>query len=472
VKLARSLGLTVALVTLGAVAVSGCSVFSGLRGGPKRESRAERGNDVLDAQLKATEGQRIPLLALDQQLNVSPTLKGTTFYIPPAKPQADCPLPGCTPEQALENVEAAPSFRIAWRRNIGRGSARTEQVTAPPILAEGRVFTMDGNATVQATDARTGAKVWIANLAVKNKRDAREYGGGLAYADGKIFVASGYRFVAAVDAKTGRTLWKTMTKLPFHTAPTVADGRVIVSTVSDDLESFDVATGQAGWTYQALVEPATLLEASSPAVINGTVIAAFSSGELSAVQAANGNQIWTQSLTRISRTSALSEIRDIAGRPVIYKGQVFSGSHSGVVASVDLRTGEPKWQLPIITMATPWVSGDVVYFVSKAGEVICAARESGQVYWIRDLNEGKKQLRETRFLGREVRDRAYWTGVVMASNRLITVSSDGRAAWLDPQTGEVKSYLKLGKSPALITPMVAGGMIYVVTDKAELIAIN
>jgi outer membrane protein assembly factor BamB len=466
VKFTRSLGLAVAFAAVGAVTLSGCKTLS-----PRQNAKKSKEN--IEAQLKATEGQRIPLLALDQQLNVSPTLQGKTFFIPPAQPLADCPLPGCTPEQSVENVEAAPRFQIAWRHNIGRPSARTEQVTAPPILAEGRVFTMDGNATVVATDARTGARVWSANLAVKNRRDAREYGGGLAYADGKVYVASGYRFVAAVDAKTGRTLWKTMTKLPFHTAPTVAGGRVIVSTVSNDLESYDAATGAPGWTYQALVEPATILEASSPAVTGGTVVAAFSSGELTAVQAANGNQLWSQSLTRISRTSAISEIRDIGGRPVIYKGQVFSGSHSGIAAAVDLRTGDPKWQLPIITLATPWVSGDVVYFVSKAGEVICVARDSGQVYWIRDLNEGKKQVRETNFLGREVRDRAYWTGVVMASNRLITVSSDGRAASIDPQTGVVKGYLNLGKkAAALITPMVAGGMIYVVTDKAELIAID
>ena len=175
-----------------------------------------------------------------------------------------------------------------------------------------------------------------------------------------MFVSSGYRFVAAVDAKTGATLWKTMTKLPFHTAPTVVNGRVIVTSVNDDIETFDAATGAPGWNYQALIEPATILSASSPAVVDGTVIAAFSSGELTAVQAANGNQIWSGSLTRISRTSALSEIRDIAGRPIVSKGVVYSGSHSGVAAAVDLRTGEPKWQLPIVTIAPPWVSGDVV----------------------------------------------------------------------------------------------------------------
>ena len=465
-KFSRSCGLAAVLIAASVFVLTGCSTVSKVL--PRRSAKGPS----VDAQLKATEGQRIPLLALDEQLNISDALKGQSFYIPPAQALADCPLPGCTPEQSVENVAAASRFQVAWRRGIGKGSNRTEQITAPPILAEGRIFTMDGNAQVMATDARTGARVWAANLAVKNRRDSREYGGGLAYAAGKVFVSSGYRFVAAVDAKTGRTLWKTMTKLPFHTAPTVADGRVIVASINDDIETFDVATGAPGWTYQALIEPATILSASSPAVVEGTVIAAFSSGELTAVQAANGNQIWSGSLTRISRTSALSEIRDIAGRPIVSKGVVYAGSHSGVAAAIDLRTGDPKWQLPIVTIAPPWVSGDAVYFVSKAGEVVCAAKETGKVYWIRDLNEGKRQTRATKFLGRQVRDRAYWTGVVMANNRLITVSSDGRAASIDPITGVVQGYLKLGKSPALVQPIAAGGMIYVVTDKGELIAID
>ena len=39
----------------------------------------------------------------------------------------------------------------------------------------------------------------------------------------------------------------------------------------------------------------------------------------------------------------------------------------------------------------PWPAGDVVYVVSKSGEVICASRDNGQIYWIRDLNEGLKK---------------------------------------------------------------------------------
>ncbi len=75
---------------------------------------------------------------------------------------------------------------------------------------------------------------------------------------------------------------------------------------------------------------------------------------------------------------------------MIYQGDVFAVSHSGVFAATDLRTGQARWSLPVVGITAPWPAGDVVYVVSKAGEVICASRESGQIYWIRDLNEGFK----------------------------------------------------------------------------------
>jgi outer membrane protein assembly factor BamB len=154
------------------------------------------------------------------------------------------------------------------------------------------------------------------------------------------------------------------------------------------------------------------------------VVAAFSSGELVALSAANGSELWNQQLSRNSRTTALSEIRDIPGRPVVFRGDVMAGSHSGVFASVDLRTGQFRWDpLPISMLGTPWAAGDVIYVTSKAGEVVCVARSSGQVYWVRDLNAGRKQVRASRFLGLTKIDRPYWSGPILASNRLISVST-------------------------------------------------
>src|SRR4029078_8901639 len=202
-----------------------------------------------------------------------------------------------------------------------------------------------------------------------------------------------------LDASTGAVGWRTRTEQPIHRAPNVAGGRVYTVALDNTLLTFDASTGAPGWTYQALSESARILGASSPAISGDTVVASFGSGELVALRTEKGNALWNEALSRASRTSALSEIRDIPGRPVIYQGDVFAVSHSGVFAATDLRTGQARWSLPVVGITSPLPAGDVVYVVSKAGEVICASRESGQIYWIRDLNQGFKGKRKGGFFG-------------------------------------------------------------------------
>ena len=320
---------------------------------------------------------------------------------------------------------------------------------------------MDGEATVSAYDVRDGRDVWRNNLAVISKRDREGFGGGVAYDQGKLFVSSGYRFVAALDAATGKILWRQQTDAPVHAAPTVANGRVIVESTDDNLITFDEATGAPGWTYQALSEPARILEATSPAVSGDAVVASFASGELVALQASNGNSLWTAVLSKSNRNSALSEIRDIPGRPVVYKGDVYAVSHSGVFSSIELRTGNEHWNLPVTSVSSPWPVGDVVYVSDTAGEIICVSRENGQVYWVTDMNKGIKKRK----------NQALWSGPVLASNRLVIVSDKGEIAALDPKTGEIQKRIKIG-TDALMSPIASGPYLYVVTETAELIAIR
>jgi outer membrane protein assembly factor BamB len=228
--------------------------------------------------------------------------------------------------------------------------------------------------------------------------------------------------VAALDAATGAVVWRTPVQAPIHGAPTVAGGRVFVVTTDNEIISLDAATGAVSWTHQALVEPARFAIASSPAVSGDVVVAPFSSGELIALRAQNGNELWNDVLSRSSRNNALSEIRDIAGRPAIYRGDVFATSHSGVFSATDLRTGQRRWTVPLTGLTTPWPAGD-------------------------------------------------WSGPLLASNRLVLVNTEGEAVAADARTGAVQRTLRLG-SPAFITPIAAGGMIYVVTEQGELVAIR
>jgi len=456
--------IVLALLLSAALGASGCSTVGRLN--PFRGSAAPKE--------AATEGQRISILPPEEQLAPADALKGVDFALPPIAQVADWPLPGGTLEQSVENVDAAPNLSIVWRRGIGEGTNNAVHVTAPPIEAAGRVYTMDAEALVTAHDARTGAEVWRVNLRPSdNRRDRESFGGGLAFADGKLYVSSGYRFVAQLDAASGRLGWRTRTEEPMHAAPTVSEGRVMVVALDNSLLTFDSATGEPGWTYQALSEPARILAASSPAVSGDTVVASFGSGELVALRTANGNDLWNEALSRASRTSALSEIRDIPGRPVIYRGDVYAVSHSGVFAATDLRSGQPRWSLPVVGVTTPLPAGDVVFVVSKTGELICAARDSGQIYWMRDLNQGFVSRRRGGVfgIGGTRTTRPIWSSPLLANNRLILVGSSGQLVSVNAKTGAVEKRVALD-APALLSPIAAGDMIYVVTDNAQLIALR
>ncbi|MDB5470966.1 MAG: dehydrogenase [Caulobacter sp.] len=449
-----SRGFLTAVVLGLAVSVAGCSTVSGT---------VDRLNPFKPKEVKdeASDGRRISVIAFDEKVVVAEDLAGQDFFLPPAAALAEWPQPGGPVDTLTENIEAAPAFDVAWRKSFGKGSNVKVHVTAPPIMADGKVFVMDAEADVVALDANTGAQLWKQRMKAENRKDKVGFGGGVTYANGKVYVSSGYRFVAQLDAKTGAIGWRQDVSSPIHGAPTIHGGKVFAISTDNELLSFDAASGNPTWDFQALVEPARILSASSPAASGDVIVAAFASGELVALRGGNGNDLWNNALSRASRTNALSEIRDVAGRPVIFKGDVYAASHSGVFAAVDLRSGQPRWSVPVSSITTPWPAGDVVYIISRAGEVICVSRDSGKVHWIKDLNEGIKKTK----------DRTLFFGPVLASDKLIVVSSDGRALALNPKTGEVTKTIKLG-GPALITPIAANGTVYVVTDKAELVAIR
>ena len=60
---------------------------------------------------------------------------------------------------------------------------------------------------------------------------------------------------------------------------------------------------------------------------------------------------------------------------------------------------------------------------------------------------------------------------MLAGNRLWLTSNKGTLVGVDASTGRVETTQDLGQ-PVYIAPVVAGGRMYVLTDKAKLIALN
>ena len=69
------------------------------------------------------------------------------------------------------------------------------------------------------------------------------------------------------------------------------------------------------------------------------------------------------------------------------------------------------------------------------------------------------------------KNRISYSGPIVASNRVIVVSSRGELLAFSPQDGTQTGSLKLGDT-VYIEPIAAQGRLFVLTDDAKLIAID
>ncbi len=72
---------------------------------------------------------------------------------------------------------------------------------------------------------------------------------------------------------------------------------------------------------------------------------------------------------------------------------------------------------------------------------------------------------------RKTKGITYWFGPVLADNRLIFTSSKGDIVSRDPKTGDFISVIHTN-APMMQAPIAAGGLLYVVNERAELVAIR
>jgi len=407
-------------------------------------------------------GDRISILALEQTLEADAGLADLEVRLPSPFENANWPQAGGIPSHALHHLALGEDLEEAWRVSIGEGSDDENRMFSSPVIANGRVFTMDSEASVRAYDAENGDEIWITDLTPEDE-DEGNIGGGVSYEYGRVFATTSFGDVVALDPETGERIWDTNLGVPLRAAPTIAEGQVFVLTFDSRLYALDAETGEINWDFEGGVETTGLLGAASPAYSNGTVVVPFASGEVFALRAGNGQQAWNERLVRRRSYSSLTSLTDINAFPVIDRGIVYAASYSGRMIAVDLRTGNRLWDQEISTLQTPWIAGDFIFVVSTDGELVCLSRRNGLIRWVSPL--GKYDDPEDK------KDLIIWSGPILASDRLILVSNYGIAVAVSPYDGKILGQLELSDN-ASIPPVVAGGTIYVLTDDAELVALR
>lgn len=380
--------------------------------------------------------------------------------LPPAEEVKDWPQAGQNPTHALPHVAVASKVNQVWKTSLGTKSNSRQRLLCEPIIADGTLFIYTPDSFVSAYNTETGKMKWTFFLKPEKKQDAL-LGGGAAYDNGKLFVSTPFAELFALDIGSGKPLWSVKTSGPLRSAPTIADGRVYVVTINNELTAYDENTGELLWNHAGIMEYAGLLGGSTPSVAQGIVIAPYSSGEVFALRAENGYPVWSESLASYHRTDSFAGMAHIRGRPVIKDNTVYITSNANRTAAFDLRTGEVIWHKDFGGSQTPLVVGNYVYLMTSENQLVCLTRDKGQIRWSKALHMWENE--------EKLKGRIVWYGPILAGSKLMLTGSHGYLYAITADEGELAYKHKINSNIA-VPPIAANGTIYVVTDAGSLIA--
>ena len=407
------------------------------------------------------EGERENVIQSIIDLKPNPKLASLKFKLPKAEDaKAIWPQVGGSPSHIGRHMPLPEKVTKAWDTQVMGSVSSEEGLTNAPIVADGKLYLMTPGNRVVALDAWSGDKLWTKDLKQKNGHKSLRVSGGIASDNGILYATTSEGFIYALDGVAGDELWKQNVKAPVRAAPTVINGRVFVVTHDNRLHVFNAENGNLQWTHSGIEENIAILGGASVAVDKGVVVVPYSSGEVYALSTVDGRYLWQETLSGRANFDPLANLTDIVAAPVIGDENVFVANATGQMAALNMKNGRRTWYRDFSAQSTPVVIGNAIYLVTSNNQMVGLERSTGRIKWVLDL--GKKSMKDSD-------ENVIWYGPVLAGGRLFAIASDGYAISASPEDGTKISLVDM-KVRASVPPVVAGSMLYFLTDNGRVIA--
>ncbi len=386
--------------------------------------------------------------------------RAVPISLPGARANADWTHRANNAQHLMPNAALSAAPARIWSVDIGSGNSRKYRITAAPVVASGRVFTMDSTSGVSAV-ATSGAKLWSVDLTPAGGRGASGAGGGLAYGSGRLFAATGQGELVAIDPASGGVIWRQKLGSPAAGSPTVADDRVYVVGRDSTAWAINVKDGKVEWQVAGTPSPSGIIGAGGPAVTATAILFPFGNGDLVAASKNGGERLWSASIAGARLGRGYSGVTDIAGDPVVDGAVTYVGNQSGRISAIETATSAPIWSAHEAAYGAVLPVGGSVFLISDEAKLVRLDASTGEPIWSVAMPyfeaEKAKKLKAIT---------AHY-GPVLAGGRIVVASGDGLIRMFNPTDGALVGTVAL-PGGAAAAPALAGGVMYVVSGNGQL----
>lgn len=365
-----------------------------------------------------------------------------------------------TPATRTDHPAFGTALTPLWSAGIGQGDTRKFRITADPVVADGRIFTLDSDAQVTATST-SGQTLWTRTIAPARDGTGQGSGGGLALGGGRLYVTSGYGTVTALDPATGAEIWSQKLQASGSASPSYGGELVYLVAGDKTAWALEADTGRIRWQLDGLEDINNIHGGPAPAITDQFVIFGYGSGDLQGAFKKGGLRMWNATIAGTRKGFAINRINDITGDPVVVGNTVYAANHSGRLVALNAGSGNRIWTARDAALQPVWVTGGAVFFISDRNELKRVNTSDGAEVWSVRLPgyTSQRPRRRERIFGNY--------GPIVAGGRLYVAGGDGQLRAFDPASGQL---FKTAEIPggATANPVVAGGVMYIVTKKGQL----
>jgi outer membrane protein assembly factor BamB len=344
-------------------------------------------------------------------------------------------------EPPAELVDFAPRLSVdkVWSVGMGGGDEVMRLALAP--AREGSTVYLAGHdGDVAAVDAETGRSRWRVDVDI-----ALSAGPGVG--EGLVVVGSSDGDVVALDAGDGTERWRIRLLGEILARPAIGRDTVVIHTVDGRVHALRAADGTATWTYEQQV-PRLSLRGSAPPVLDGdTVLCAFDNGKVAALAAADGELLWSATVSAPAGRTELARLVDIDSAVQVAGEDVYVVGFQGRLAMLARDSGQIWWARDLSSYRGLAMDDEALYLVTDQDAVVAVSRRDGTELW---RQEGLRLRR--------------LSTPAIVGDAVAVGDFDGYLHFLDRGTGEMLARVRAGGDALGNRPIVIDGLLVVQDD--------
>ena len=332
------------------------------------------------------------------------------------------------------------NVRLAWTSNIGPVDFQLE-----PKAVEQGVLLANSVGSIVSINTANGAQSLQVSLGEK-------IASGLGASTEVAAVVT--RNNELITTLSGREVWRQKMLAQVFTAPLVAGGRVLILAADRSVSAFDAASGRRLWLLQRPGESLVLRQSGVLLAVGDTLVAGLS-GQLVSINAINGVIRWESPIASPRGTNEIERLVDLVG-PASRDGSIVCArAFQTAVGCVDASSGNLIWSKP--ASGSVGLAGDskLVVGAESDGKLMAWRRSNGESVWV------SERLKFRRL-----------TAPVLLIRSIAVGDDEGNVHFVSPEDGSALAYLKTDGSAIVAGPIMAGGMLVVVTRNGGVFGIK